>query len=89
MKIKLLTLLVPLLTIPFSESPETTEAFPPTSWEIKAEAKAPGFGGKKAQNKRNRRTRKINRKNGIGQQVTLEDYRFASVGGERKEANRG
>lgn len=65
MKKKILFLLVPLMATPFSESPETTEGFPATTSEIEAEATA-GFGGKKAQNKRNRRTKRINRKNGIG-----------------------
>jgi hypothetical protein len=64
MKQKSLTLLLPLMAIPFSESPETTEAFPATSSEIVAEENR--FGGKRAQNKRNRRTRRINRKNGVG-----------------------
>lgn len=88
MKKKILFLLVPLMATPFSESPETTEGFPATTSEIEAEATAGfGFGGKRAQNKRNRRTKKLNKKNGVGIEVTLEDYRVSLVMG--KEENHG
>ena len=63
--------LVILLLMAFS-MPETTEASLPTSsgtaqmTENIAFAASPGFGGQKAQNKRNRRTKRINRKFGVG-----------------------
>lgn len=61
---KQIPILALLMGIPLSENPEIIEASPITSLEIAANT--PRFGGKKAQNKRNRRTKKINRKNGIG-----------------------
>lgn len=61
---KQIPILALLTGIPLSESPGITEVSPVTSSEIAAEYHR--FGGKKAQNKRNRRTKRINRKNGIG-----------------------
>lgn len=61
---KQIPILALLMGTPLSESPGIIGASPITSSEIAAEDHR--FGGKKAQNKRNRRTKRINRKNGIG-----------------------
>lgn len=45
------------------------------------------FGGKRKQNQRNRRTRRINRKNGVGHEVIPDRWQLAVI--EWKEASNG
>lgn len=66
MKKTLILILLLLMVTPFGADREISEGFPVTSSVILADEDTHKFGGKRAQNKRNRRTKKLNRRNGVG-----------------------